>query len=131
MDSWKPVQDPGRRLTQPMNEKTLERVRFRGKPLANPLNVVHSGRARFTILAPRLLRLEWSETGQWEDRATYAFPTRSGPPVPHQSRLEGDTLVLQKISRACFVQFRHGDRRRQYGEFADKSRSSAKRSGIY
>jgi len=53
-----------------------ERIRFRGQPVAHPDAVVTHGNARFTVLTPRLLRLEWSETGVFENRCTYAFPTR-------------------------------------------------------
>jgi len=53
-----------------------ERIRFRGQPVAHPDAVVTHGNVRFTVLTPRLIRLEWSETGIFEDRCTYAFPTR-------------------------------------------------------
>jgi alpha-glucosidase len=73
----------------------FERIRFQGDPVASPDSTVVSGHARFTILTPRLIRLEWSETGVFEDRSTYAFPTRytSTPPRIFQ-RLEGKTLVI-------------------------------------
>ena len=58
-------------------DETLERIGLRGDPVANPKNIVEAGAARFTILTPRLLRLEWAEGGKWEDRATFAFPTRN------------------------------------------------------
>ena len=41
----------------------FDRIRFRGQPRAHPDSIVESGQARFTALTPRLLRLEWSETG--------------------------------------------------------------------
>ncbi len=59
-----------------------ERIRFRGQPVAHPDAVVTCGNARFTVLAPRLIRLEWSETGVFEDRCTYAFPTRYTDSLP-------------------------------------------------
>ncbi len=73
----------------------FERIRFGGQPAANLAGVVISGRARFTILAPRLLRLEWSDNGQFEDRGTFAFPTRfSAAPPQFTTRQEGRTLVI-------------------------------------
>ncbi len=73
----------------------FERIRFRGNPVANPDSVVVSGRARFTILTPRLIRLEWSETGEFEDRGTYAFPTRySSSPPRFATRVDGDVLAI-------------------------------------
>ncbi len=71
------------------------RIRFRGNPVAHPDAVVVRGNARFTVLAPRLLRLEWSETGQFEDRCTYAFPTRrADPPPSFTARDEDGALVI-------------------------------------
>ena len=72
----------------------FERIRFQGQPLANPDSMVVSGNARFTVLTPRLLRLEWSETGIFEDRSTYAFPTRQAPVPPFTTAREGRTLTI-------------------------------------
>ena len=49
------------------------------EPAADPAAAVVVGRARFTVLAPRLLRLEYSETGTFEDRPTLAFVNRKQP----------------------------------------------------
>ena len=49
----------------------FERVRFRGKPIANPDSLVVSDHVRFTVLTKRLLRMEWTETGLFEDRGTF------------------------------------------------------------
>ncbi len=72
-----------------------ERIRFRGQPVAHPDAVVTHGNARFTVLTPRLIRLEWSETGVFEDRCTYAFPTRytDSPPAFTVDKA-ADTLII-------------------------------------
>jgi alpha-glucosidase len=78
-------------------EKTddlFQRIRFRGDPVANPESVVTSGDARFTVLTSRLLRMEWSETGVFEDRPTYAFPTRHAPIPTFTRHVEGDELII-------------------------------------
>jgi len=73
----------------------FDRVRFRGEPVANPDSVVVSGHARFTVLTPRLLRLEWSATGAFEERGTYAFPTRYTPTPPRfTARVDGGVLTI-------------------------------------
>ncbi|HSR31505.1 MAG TPA: TIM-barrel domain-containing protein [Anaerolineae bacterium] len=72
----------------------FQRIRFRGQPTANPDSVVVSGHARFTVLTPRLLRLEWSETGKFEDRGTYAFPTRYAPAPSYRCKVVGQTLTI-------------------------------------
>jgi len=72
----------------------FERIRFTGEPVANPDSVVISGQARFTVLTARLIRLEWSETGQFEDRGTYAFPTRRAPAPDFTARVEAGVLTI-------------------------------------
>jgi alpha-glucosidase len=46
---------------------------------ADPAAVVICGHARFTVLTPQLLRLEWSQDGRFEDRASLAFINRRLP----------------------------------------------------
>jgi hypothetical protein len=73
----------------------FERIRFGGNPVAHPGSVVIHGDARFTMLTSRLLRLEWSETGEFEDRSSYAFPTRYAPPPRFTSQAAGGDLILE------------------------------------
>ena len=72
------------------------RIRFRGQPVAHHDAVVISGRARFTYLTSRLVRLEWSATGSFEDRGTYAFPTRyTATPPQLIIEDEGEDLLIE------------------------------------
>lgn len=67
---------------------------FDWNPVADPRAVYLAGKARFTILTPRLVRLEWSADGRFEDRASLAFVHRRlEPPAVTVSR-EGGALVL-------------------------------------
>lgn len=63
-------------------------------PAPNPANVIVEGRARFTLLTDRLLRLEWAEDGRFEDRATLAVVNRDFPTVRRTVRRDGDRLLL-------------------------------------
>ena len=56
--------------------------------------LVQRGNARFTVLTDRLLRLEWTPDGRFEDRASYAFPTRRGPVPQFTVTEESGTTVL-------------------------------------
>jgi len=49
------------------------------EPAADPAAVVVSGNARFTVLTPRLIRLEWSPTARFEDRASFTVINRRLP----------------------------------------------------
>ncbi len=82
-------------------DQLFERLKLQGVPTANPGSIVQSGRARFTVLTSRLIRLEWSPSSVFEDRATFAFPNRFGetPKFTHQQNsdqfvLETDTLSV-------------------------------------
>ncbi len=72
----------------------LDRVRFRGDPVADAAATVVVGQARFTLLTPRLVRLEWVPTGRFEDRASYAFPVRRGDaPTFSVTTVDGVTAI--------------------------------------
>ena len=48
-------------------------------PKADEKAVVTVGNARFTVLTPQLVRMEWSADGRFEDRATLTFVNRELP----------------------------------------------------
>lgn len=48
-------------------------------PVANESAVVNCGKARFTVLTDRMIRMEWSENGRFEDEATLAVVNRNLP----------------------------------------------------
>ncbi len=54
-------------------------VSAKDNPVADPAAVVVAGNARFTVLTDRLIRMEWSEDGRFEDRATLAVVNRCLP----------------------------------------------------
>ena len=58
-------------------------------PQASPEAVVTSGRARFTVLTPQMIRIQWSTRQNFEDRATFAVVNRNLP-VPSFTTREAD-----------------------------------------
>lgn len=48
-------------------------------PVADPAAVVTSGNARFTVLTSQMIRIQYSQTAQFEDRATFAIVNRHLP----------------------------------------------------
>ena len=57
-----------------------------------------SGNARFTILTSRLIRIQYSTTGQFEDRATFAVVNRRLPVPAFTCITEGGYLTIQTDS---------------------------------
>ena len=52
-------------------------VQAQQNPKADDRAVVVAGNARFTVLTPQLIRMEWSADGVFEDRATLTFVNRN------------------------------------------------------
>src|SRR5215469_3603772 len=48
-------------------------------PIADPRAVVRVGYARFTVLTPQLIRMEWAADGKFEDHASLVFLNRKLP----------------------------------------------------
>jgi alpha-glucosidase (family GH31 glycosyl hydrolase) len=64
-------------------------------PVADPHAVVIVGSARFTILTPQLIRIEWAANGKFEDHASLAFLNRKLP-VPkftHETASDGSAII--------------------------------------
>ncbi|MBQ9293373.1 MAG: DUF5110 domain-containing protein [Bacteroidaceae bacterium] len=60
--------------------------------------VVTSGNARFTILTPRLIRIQYSTKGLFEDRATFAVVNRRLPVPAFTSTEEDGYLIIRTDS---------------------------------
>lgn len=63
-------------------------------PKADAKAVVTSGNARFTVLTPQLIRMEWSADGQFEDRATLTFVNRETPVPKFKVRESKSKLTI-------------------------------------
>ncbi len=65
-------------------------------PVADPKAVVPLGNARFTVLTPQLIRMEWSADGKFEDHASFVFINRCLPVPKFESEVtkNGSNQVL-------------------------------------
>lgn len=45
-------------------------------PVANEKATVTCGNARFTVLTPQMIRMEWCADGKWEDNKSLTFVNR-------------------------------------------------------
>ena len=64
----------------------LRKLRSADNPVADPKAVVMVGNARFTVLTPQLIRMEWSADGKFEDHASFVFINRRLPVPKFDSR---------------------------------------------
>jgi alpha-glucosidase len=67
-------------------------------PVADPKAIVTLGNARFTVLTPELIRMEWALDGKFEDRASFVFLNRRLPVPRFEKALSKDgrdTLTIK------------------------------------
>ncbi|MDZ7292287.1 MAG: glycoside hydrolase family 31 protein [candidate division KSB1 bacterium] len=64
-------------------------------PLADPKAIVTAGQARFTVLTPQLIRMEWSAEARFEDHASLVFINRRLPVPEFKTITKGDWLQLK------------------------------------
>ena len=64
-------------------------------PRASEQAVVVAGNARFTVLTPQLIRMEWSEDGVFEDRASLTFINRNLPVPEFKEKKAGKKVTIK------------------------------------
>ena len=68
-------------------------------PVANSEVIVSSEGVRFTVLSPRVIRMEYAEDNKFEDQATLVFVNRNLRPVPEfEKGIEDDWLIIETDS---------------------------------
>ena len=75
-------------------------------PQADPAAVITSGRARFTVLTPQMIRIQYSTTQKFEDRATFAVINRRLPVPAFTTKEEGGYLYIE--TEALKLRYRVG-----------------------
>ena len=78
-------------------------------PLANPAAIVTSGEARFTLLTPQMVRMEWSPEGNFEDRASFVFLNRNLPVPKYSTTVEQDWLTIKTDKLTLKYRVNSGD----------------------
>ncbi len=66
-----------------------------GSAIAAPGAVVVDGHARFTVLTPQMIRMEWSADGKFEDRASLVFINRKMPVPAFTKTLTANRLEIR------------------------------------
>jgi len=77
-------------------------------PVADPRAVVTVGHARFTILTPQLIRMEWAADGKFEDHASLVFLNRklAVPKFTEESESMGGASILSIQTGALILKYR-------------------------
>lgn len=78
----------------------------RHNPLACADAMVVSGNARFTVLTPEMIRIEYSEKGVFEDRATFAIVNRQLELPEYDKSEDEDFLYIR--TRKLLLKYRKG-----------------------
>lgn len=73
----------------------LPAVAQENNPVAHPQAVVKAGKARFTVLTPEMIRIQYSDKGEFEDRATFAVVNRRLPVPRFTSKKKGGYLCIK------------------------------------
>jgi hypothetical protein len=77
------------------------------EPVADPAAVVKAGHARFTVLTPKLVRMEWADDDKFEDHPSLVFLNRRLP-VPQFTRKLSDNTVTIDTGKLQLVYRRTG-----------------------
>ncbi|MDP4274509.1 MAG: glycoside hydrolase family 31 protein [Bacteroidota bacterium] len=64
-------------------------------PVANSSAMVIEEKARFTVLTPEVIRMEWNEDGKFEDHASLAFVNRNLPVPVFKKKEKGGWLEIK------------------------------------
>lgn len=64
-------------------------------PVADPKAIVTIGNARFTVLTPQLIRMEWSADKKFEDHASFVFINRRLAVPKFSKEIDGQKLTLK------------------------------------
>lgn len=91
--------------------KDNTRFKWQVKPIANKANMIQGKTYRFTVLTPALIRMEYSEHGLFEDRASQSVFYRDFGEVSYQVtedaemlKLETERLIMEYKKEAVFSQ---------------------------
>ena len=88
---------------------TVQLFALPNNPVANPASTVVSGNARFTVLTPGVVRMEYAADGVFEDHATLTFINRSLPVPAFKKQEKNGWLELQTSELILRYKLNSGD----------------------
>ena len=91
-----------------LTSASMPMVSAENNPVADPDAVVVSGKMRFTVLTPQMIRIQYSGSSKFEDRATFGIVNRRLP-VPSYTVEEEDGYLYIRTS-ALTLRYKKGSR---------------------
>jgi alpha-glucosidase (family GH31 glycosyl hydrolase) len=85
-------------------ETIPDRFKIKLDPLPNQEAVIETEHARFTVLTPRMIRMEWSPNETFEDRASQAFWFRTQPTPRFSVKRQEAGVVIETEFLRLFYQ---------------------------
>jgi alpha-glucosidase len=76
-------------------------------PVADPHAMVILNHARFSVLTPQMIRLEWAADGKFEDHASLVFINRKLPPPQFTSKIEESGGSKQLLIKTAKLELRY------------------------
>lgn len=73
----------------------IPKLQGQNNPVADPKAVVISGNMRFTVLTPEMIRIEWSDTKKFEDRASFIVVNRNLPVPSYTTETKDGYLYIK------------------------------------
>ena len=93
-------------------------------PVADPKAEVVVGHARFTVLTPQLIRMEWSADGHFQDHASFVFLNRRLPVPRFEHSVVGmnaGKLLTIKTSALTLTYYTAGDPSKESNPFTPQN----------
>jgi alpha-glucosidase (family GH31 glycosyl hydrolase) len=87
-------------------------------PVADPAAIVKFGNARFTVLTPQLIRMEWAADGKFEDNASIVFLNRRLPVPKFEKKFTQDGPISGVTIRTSALSLSYGTSSGSSGKFA-------------
>ena len=79
----------------------LPHLKAHTRPVAHPDAIIRPNeQVRFTILTPRLIRMEYAPDGRFEDRASQTFWFREQPVPPLETNRKANELIAETAGLA-------------------------------
>ncbi|MDP4208705.1 MAG: glycoside hydrolase family 31 protein [Bacteroidota bacterium] len=75
--------------------QNIKHTAIQDNPVASPEAIITEGNVRFTVLTPELIRMEYSPSGKFEDKASLVFINRKLPVPKFLKKISGKTITVK------------------------------------